>query len=172
MSVKDCFIKLLRNSGESCPLVYNFRDYTANNFLRQLVKFAVTPYYMLKYFFPREVPGREGLAFVLIAKNEAPYIKEWLDFHIKQGVSHFIIYNNESTDNFSEVLRPYIESGRVTYSTIKGKIRQSDVYNKAVHDYGNTFKYMGFIDTDEFVFVRNIIDEGGMAAYTDSLTSS
>ena len=76
------------------------------------------PYCLLKYFFVREYPGREGLAFVLIAKNEALYIKEWLDFHIKQGVTNFIIYDNGSTDNFREVLRLYIDAGIVIYDII------------------------------------------------------
>lgn len=149
------FVRLMKFAGDRCPLVYHCRDYTANVFVFRLIKVIVTPFYMLQYFFPRKWPRREGLAFVLIAKNEATYIKEWLDFHIKQGVSKFIIYDNESTDNFREVLRPYIEAGTVIYSFIKGKIRQIDAYNMALNDYAGKFRYMGFIDGDEFVFVRN-----------------
>ena len=107
--------RLLNLSGESSPLVYHCRDYTSSDFVRKFLKALVTPYCLLKYFVVREYPGRKGLAFVLIAKNEASYIKEWLDFHIKQGVTNFIIYDNESTDNFREVLQPYIESGIVIY---------------------------------------------------------
>ena len=98
---------------------------------------------------------------MLIAKNEATYIKEWLDFHIKQGVSKFIIYDNESTDNFREVLSPYIEAGIVIYDVIKGKRRQIDAYNMALNKYRRKFKYMGFIDADEFVFARNNTYGGG-----------
>ncbi|MBQ7543421.1 MAG: glycosyltransferase family 2 protein [Synergistaceae bacterium] len=116
---------------------------------------------MLGYFRAKNMPGRKGLAFVLIAKNEAPYIAEWIGFHRKQGVSHFIIYDNESTDNFREVLSPYIDAGLVTYHAIRGKARQIDAYNMALHDYGHKFKYMGFIDADEFMFVRNSTNGGG-----------
>ena len=146
--------RLIVYSGESSPLVYHCRDYTSSSFVRTLLKVLVTPYCLLKYFFVRKYPSREGLAFVLIAKNEASYIKEWLDFHIKQGVSHFIIYDNESTDNFREVLQPYIEAGIVIYDIIRGKCRQIDAYNIALNKYRHRFKYMGFIDADEFVFVR------------------
>ena len=139
----------------SNPLVCHCRDYTQSDFVRNLIRILVTPYCALKWFVNREVPGCKGLAFVLIAKNEATYIKEWLDFHIKQGVSKFIIYDNESTDNFREVLSPYIESGIVIYDIIRGKRRQTDAYNIALNKYGNRFKYMGLIDADEFVFVRN-----------------
>ena len=155
--LKKCkrFMKrLMKYAGESSSLVCHCRDYTMNKSIRKLLKLLVTPYYMMKYFFPREYPNRKGLAFVLIAKNEALYIKEWLDFHIKQGVSQFIIYDNESTDNFHEILTPYIEAGTVIYSIIKGIVRQKDVYNMALTQYRHKFKYMGFIDVDEFVFVR------------------
>ena len=74
---------------------------------------------------------REGLAFVLSAKNEAPYIEEWINFHLKQGVSYFLIYDDyDSTDNLHDVLREYIDSGLVTYHIIKGGlVRQTDIYN-------------------------------------------
>ena len=153
--------RLLIRSGESSPLVYHCRDYTSSDFVRTLLKVLVTPYCMLKYFVVREYPGREGLAFVLIAKNEASYIKEWLDFHIKQGVTNFIIYDNESTDNFREVLQPYIEAGIVIYELLRGRRRQLDAYNIALNKYRHRFKYMGFIDADEFVFVRNNPYRGG-----------
>ena len=154
-------VRLFRHCGNISPLVYCCRDYTANNFVCIVLKFFVTPYYLLKWFLGgKDVLGREGLAFVLIAKNEATYIKEWLDFHIKQGVSKFIIYDNESTDNFREVLQPYIDAGTVIYAVIRNQRRQIDAYNMALHDYGDKFKYMGFIDADEFVFVRNFAGGG------------
>ena len=32
------------------------------------------------------------LAVVSIMKNEARYVKEWLDYHLLAGVNHFFIY--------------------------------------------------------------------------------
>ena len=142
---------------ETNPLVYNCRQYTSSDKVRNFIKILATPFNILGYLFRRDIPAseREGLAFVLIAKNEAPYIEEWINFHVKQGVTHFIIYDNESTDNFREVLEPYIKSGLVTYKILKGRRRQNDAYNMAVHDYKHKFRYMAFIDADEFMFVRN-----------------
>ena len=154
--------RLVSRVSNGSPLVFRCRDYTLNGFVLTLMKFLAFPVCMCRYFLGRkDVSGREGLAFVLIAKNEATYIKEWLDFHIKQGVSKFIIYDNESTDNFREVLRPYIEAGIVLYDVIRGKCRQTDAYNMALNKYRYMFKYMGFIDADEFVFVRNNTYRGG-----------
>lgn len=165
---------VLRASGEACPMIYKCREWTLNKYIRYLLKLLVTPFYALRYFHVRNVEGREGLAFVIIVKNEAPYIEEWINFHHKQGVSHFFIYDNESEDNLHEVLMPYINSGLVTYQLMTSKYRQVDAYNMTIHDYGDKFKYMGFIDADEFVFACNVPVGGGYNLYTfvdDFMTS-
>ncbi len=92
------------------------------------------------------------LAVVAIMKNESPYIKEWLDYHLLAGVNHFYIYDNESEDNFKEVLKPYIDAGLVTYIFYPGKVRQKPAFNAAVRDFKFNCRYMTFIDADEFIF--------------------
>ena len=39
-----------------------------------------------------------------IFKNEAPFLKEWIEFHEMIGIEHFYLYNNNSDDNFEEIL--------------------------------------------------------------------
>ena len=95
------------------------------------------------------------LAAVAIMKNEAPYVKEWLDYHLLAGVKHFFIYNNGSPDNQSEVIQPYIDAGLVTYIDYPGQARQYEAYNAAVRDYKFFCRYMAFIDGDEFIFPKN-----------------
>lgn len=95
------------------------------------------------------------LAFVAIMKNEAPYVKEWLDYHLLAGVDHFYIYDNESPDNLKEVLQPYIDTGLVTYTFLPGLGMQMEAYNEAIENFKFHCRYMGFIDTDEFVFPRS-----------------
>lgn len=48
------------------------------------------------------------LAICVIVKNEAPYMKEWIDYHRLVGVEKFYVYDNESTDSLLSVLAPYI----------------------------------------------------------------
>ena len=91
------------------------------------------------------------LAIVSIAKNEGPYIKEWIEYHKLLGVTQFYFYDNESNDNTIGILQPYLESGLVTYSLIKGKARQLDAYNDAINRYKNKCRYMAFIDLDEYI---------------------
>ncbi len=94
-------------------------------------------------------------AIVAIMKNEGHYVKEWLDYHLAAGVDHFYIYDNESTDNFKEVLQPYIEAGTVTYTFYPGVGKQIRAYNDAFKNYRFFCRYMAFIDTDEFIFPQS-----------------
>ena len=91
------------------------------------------------------------LSFVLIIKNAACYMDEWINYHKLVGVDHFYIYDNESTDNLREVLKPYIKSGLVTYTYWKGKCQQNKCYNYALNKHRFETKWLGFIDDDEFV---------------------
>ncbi len=125
---------VLKVASESVSFVYKCRDYTQNNFIRRILKLIALPYGLIKYFHTEESKSkREGLALVLIAKNEAPYLEEWINFHFKQGVSHFFIYDNDSTDNTYEILKPFVDSGAVTYRKIKGSCRQYDAYNMTTY---------------------------------------
>ena len=92
------------------------------------------------------------LAIVAILKNEAPYIKEWIDYHLLAGVEHFYLYDNESTDNVKEILQPYIDNGFATYEFYPGKIPQIAAYNSAIKKYRFETKYLAFIDLDEFIY--------------------
>lgn len=162
-------INILRNAGESVSFVYRCRDYTSNNAVRKILKLIAMPFGLAKYFFTcRRELKREGLALVLIAKDEAQYLEEWINFHVKQGVSHFFIYDNDSSDNTCEVLRPFIESGLVTYEKLTGKCRQYDAYNIAVNNYGRKYKYMAMIDADEFLFVL----EGTLYGFIDEFMNA
>ncbi len=50
------------------------------------------------------------LAICAMFKNEAPWLKEWILYHHKVlGVDHFYLYNNDSTDQYKEVLQPFID---------------------------------------------------------------
>ena len=49
------------------------------------------------------------LAACIIIKNEAEYIKEWIDFHLLVGFDKIILYDNESNDNLKQKLENYIK---------------------------------------------------------------
>ena len=105
------------------------------------------------------------LAVVAIMKDEDPYVKEWIDYHLLAGVDHFYIYDNDSTPEFKKILQPYIDAKIVTYTPIPGKAQQMAAYNDAVKRFRFESRYIAFLDADEFIFpkskptVTEILDE-------------
>ena len=61
------------------------------------------------------------LSVACIIKNEGPYIREWIDFHIAAGVDRFFIFDNESDDDTYNTLMTYIDSGKVIYISLTKK---------------------------------------------------
>ena len=109
---------------------------------------------------------KHEVAMVSISKNEGPYIKEWIEFHKLVGFTKFYFYDNESEDNTKEVLKPYIDSGLVEYTLIKGKGKQLDAYNDAITKHKNECRWMAFLDMDEYLVptkpfekVYNVVSE-------------
>ena len=105
------------------------------------------------------------LAVVAIMKNEEPYVKEWIDYHLLAGVDHFYIYDNDSTPDFKKILQPYIGANIVTYIHYPGKCRQMEAYSDAVKNFRFECRYLAIIDGDEFIFpkskstITEIVDE-------------
>ncbi|MBR1646875.1 MAG: glycosyltransferase family 92 protein [Selenomonadaceae bacterium] len=95
-----------------------------------------------------------NLVVVAIFKDEAPYLREWLDYHLLAGVEHFYLYNNDSSDDYEKILAPYVEANLVTLIDWSGKLMQMPAYNDALNRYKFFCRYMAFIDLDEFIFPK------------------
>lgn len=108
------------------------------------------------------------LAVVAIFKDEARYLKEWLDYHLLAGVEHFYLYNNDSSDDFAEVLAPYVEAKLVTLTAWRGKLQMYPAYNNAIEKYRFDCRYMAFIDLDEFIFPKT---KASVAEVADEILS-
>lgn len=105
------------------------------------------------------------LAVVAILKDEGHYLKEWLDYHLLAGVNHFYLYDNDSTDNQAEVVKPYVKAGLVDYIPLRGEAMQFAAYNDAIKKFKFQCRYMAFIDGDEFIYpktgqnIAEVVDE-------------
>lgn len=86
-----------------------------------------------------------------IFKNEAPYFKEWLEFHKIIGIEHFYLYNNLSNDNYMDVLSPYIEDGIVTLIDWPFPQSQMKAYADCAERFSEEANWIGFVDLDEFI---------------------
>lgn len=110
-------------------------------------------------------PFRHQLAVCAIFREEAPYLDEWLAFHAGVGVTHFYLYNNFSTDNFRDVLRPWIRRGMVTLTDWPVPAGQLSAYRQCIKRARNECCWLAFIDVDEFLFspqttdIRTILTE-------------
>jgi hypothetical protein len=106
--------------------------------------------------------AQHHLSVCAIFKNEAPFLKEWIEFHKIQGVEHFFLYNNNSEDAFETVLAPYIANREITlvqwpfiYTQGTGSEWmeiQRAAYINAIEQWGPSSVWMAFIDIDEFLF--------------------
>lgn len=98
------------------------------------------------------------MAVVGIFKNEAPYLAEWVEFYRMLGVEHVYLYDNNSDDNPAAILTPYVESGFVTHVPwnfpydIGSVDAQILAYAHAVLNFGHDWRWMAFLDLDEFLF--------------------
>ncbi len=119
---------------------------------RGILRYGLWNAIKLKYRMKRDhtIP-KYYLAICAIAKNEGPYFKEWIDWHQKQGVEKFYIYDNESTDCTKDVLASYIESGVVEYTYFPGQKRQLDAYDDCFERHRLETRWLGIIDLDEFI---------------------
>lgn len=96
------------------------------------------------------------LAVCAIFRDEARHLAEWLTYYELQGVEHFILYNDQSTDESEEVLRPWRERGMITrYKVTGGTQRQAGAYKHCLETHGAGTRWLGFFDLDEFALAQN-----------------
>jgi len=126
---------------------------------------------------PRPAARREDLALVLIARNEAARIGDWLAFHALAGVSHIYLYDHGSTDQTAQIARGFagcpttiIPWSLDTTEARTGMIlpRQILAYAHAICTFGGGYRRMGFTDTDEYLVPRNALTLTDALAGLDS----
>ena len=92
------------------------------------------------------------LAACMTFRDEAPYLREWIEFHRIVGVERFFLYDTGSTDDFEEVLAPYVDRGTVTVEDWPGEARQSEAIDHCLALHAADTRWIAFIDADEFLF--------------------
>lgn len=90
------------------------------------------------------------LSIGVIIRDEMPYLREWMEYHLMLGVEHFYIYDNNSKDGLYEFLVDYINRGLVTYMTMP-VCDQLWAYGNACDSFKYATKYLALIDVDEFL---------------------
>lgn len=114
------------------------------------------------------------LSLCCIAKDEDPFLKEWIAYHSLLGVEHFYIYDNCSKTPIRKTLGSYVDGSRVTIRRVEGSGMQLPVYDDCLASFGARNRWIGFLDLDEFalpmrdndlrVTLSEFEDYGGLAA--------
>lgn len=98
------------------------------------------------------------LAVCAIFREEAPFLDEWITFHVAVGAGHFYLYDNYSTDNFRQVLEPWIARGTVTLIDWPKPVGQLAAYRNCIRRTRRIHRWVAFLDVDEFLFSPRATD--------------
>lgn len=113
---------------------------------------------------PQPEPGRHGIAITLIVRNEEQHIREWSAFHALAGVRHFLVYDNGCSDATLPILREALGPDRLTVVPWNQKLSDPSLgreihnqvlaYAHAASNFGGAFRWLTFIDVDEFLIPK------------------
>jgi hypothetical protein len=99
------------------------------------------------------------LSVCAMFQNEGRYIREWIEFHLLQGVEQFYLYNRNSEDDTLSLLQPYIARGIVDLKhwprpgrALDGREALIDAHQDCIDRFRGAQEWCAMIDTDEFLF--------------------
>jgi hypothetical protein len=99
----------------------------------------------------RRFPHPIYLSTLTLMKNEADYLLEWIEYHLLVGVDRFFLVDNNSDDNTTKIIQPYIELDIVRLRKYAGRHPQLPVYNNVLPTLRNESYWVAIIDVDEFI---------------------
>ena len=98
-------------------------------------------------------------------RDEARFLKEWIEFHILVGIDKFYLIDHCSKDNPEKVLQPYIDNGIVVLykeneetnleeNSINNIARAHNMWLKNINRIANSTEedWFIFLNQDEFIF--------------------
>jgi hypothetical protein len=110
-------------------------------------------------FTPAPRPAHQAERLIIACmKDEAPYILEWIAFHLSIGFDHFLVYTNGCSDTTEDILYRLQELGLVTHvpnDDWQGASPQQHALAKSSnHDLFKNANWVTHIDCDEFINIR------------------
>jgi hypothetical protein len=92
------------------------------------------------------------LSICAVYRDEAPYLREWVELHRLVGVERFFLYDNGSVDEHLQELAPYVQAGLVTIHDWPRWPAQIQAYDDCLKQHREDSRWVAFIDIDEFLF--------------------
>jgi len=98
-----------------------------------------------------------NLSVLAMFKNESMIIKDWIEHYIKEGVNHFYLIDNGSTDNYLDKIKD--RNSYITLTVDGSRLpqdTQAHLYNKIYLDkIKKETKWLIICDIDEYIYARN-----------------
>jgi hypothetical protein len=90
-------------------------------------------------------------------KNESMIMDEWMQHNISEGIQHFYLIDNGSTDNYLDILNKYIEKITLVVDSYRHpETTQNVLMNKYFLDLvKNESEWTIICDMDEYIYSRN-----------------
>ncbi len=117
------------------------------------------------------IPG-EKITVVTGMKNEAPFILEWIAYHRAIGVTDFLVYTNDCSDNTNDILDRLQDLGVLTRKDnpwkkgSKQKPQHAALKDAVNHPLVTEADWVLTIDVDEFINVH--VGDGTLGAFFEA----
>tara|TARA_R110002060_G_scaffold41587_3_gene53122 strand:- start:1581 stop:2450 length:870 start_codon:yes stop_codon:yes gene_type:complete len=95
---------------------------------------------------------KQTLAMCIRCRDDLECLKENIEYHTLIGVEHFFIYDHESAIPLKSALADY---DNVTVECVSKWEELIACYNKCWSENKNNFQWIAFIDTDEFIVMKD-----------------
>lgn len=90
-----------------------------------------------------------------VGKMEGKYIREWVDYHLKLGITHIYVYDNEDMPTYKDILKGY---NNVTVLHLPGANNKYGLQTVVISHFQNNYiKYYDYcihLDLDEFLCLK------------------
>lgn len=108
---------------------------------------------LLKNLFIRNKKNNYKYQIVACAmfKDEELFLEEWIRYHLLIGIDHIYLYNNNSSDNFLKILKPYLDKGLIELIEWPHEHSQMSAYKHCYDLCKKNTNWLVFIDIDEFI---------------------
>jgi hypothetical protein len=79
-----------------------------------------------------------------------------IQHYLREGVDTFLLIDNDSDDNYMDILKKYIDDGKVILNIDKERYKQVQHYNNYyLNKVKNEYDWVLLVDLDEFIYARN-----------------
>jgi hypothetical protein len=111
------------------------------------------------------------LSIVAIFKNEENILIEWLEHYLMEGVEHFYLIDNGSTDGYQKIIERYVKEKLVDINIDSTPHKQIEHYNSYYLDkVKKESKWVMIVDLDELIYSRKQFKS--ISCYLKSLQSN